>query len=96
MRLKALTKSALCQALKKPARQGSKAANKGAYTDVSDRNLQPKLTQQAKTSSIFLSFDEIFALAGFVSGLSRIPHTASQLITGNSFPHRMEVNPNDG
>ena len=42
--LKSLTKSTICQTLKKPARQGSKAANKGAYTDVSDRNLQPQLT----------------------------------------------------
>ena len=42
---KALTKSTLCQTLRKPARQGSKAANKGAYMDVSDRNLQSQLTQ---------------------------------------------------
>ena len=33
------------QTLKKPARQGSKVANKGAYIDVSDRNLQQQLTQ---------------------------------------------------
>jgi len=65
-----LTKSALCQTLKNPARQGSKAANKGAYPDVSDRNLQPQLTQQAKIPSVFLSSEGIFAFAGFVSGLS--------------------------
>ena len=33
------------QTLRKSARQGSKAANKGAYMDVSDRNLQSQLTQ---------------------------------------------------
>ena len=33
------------QTLKKTARQGSKVANKGAYTNVSDRNLQPPLTR---------------------------------------------------
>ena len=33
------------QTLRKRARQGSKAANKGAYIDVSDRNLQPQLTK---------------------------------------------------
>ena len=38
--LKALTKPTLCQALKNPARQGSKLAAKGAYIDVSDRRLQ--------------------------------------------------------
>ena len=30
---------------RKSARQGSKVANKGAYIDVSDRNLQPQLMQ---------------------------------------------------
>jgi len=61
-RLKALTKSALCQTPKKPARQGSKAANKGAYMDVSDRNLQPPLTLQVKIPSNYLSFEGILRL----------------------------------
>ena len=68
--LKALTKSRLCQKLKKPARQGSKIAKKGVYTDVNDRVLQSLLTQQAKIPANFLSFAGIFAFAGFVSGLS--------------------------
>ena len=67
--LKALTKSTLCQTLKKPARQGRKLAGKGAYTDVSNRSLQVHLTQQAKIPSNFPLFGGIFAFAGFVSGL---------------------------
>jgi len=39
--------------------------------DVSDRNLQPLLAPQAKIPSNFLSFEGIFAFAGFVSGLER-------------------------
>ena len=66
---KALTKSTLCQTLKKPARQGRKLAGKGAYIDVSNRSLQVHLTQQAKIPSNFLLFEGIFAFAGFVSGL---------------------------
>ena len=55
--------------MRKPARQGSELANKGAYIDVSDRSLQAKLTQEAKiTSASFLS-EVIFAFGGFVSGL---------------------------
>ena len=68
--LKASIKSALCQTLKNPARRGSKDANQGAYSDVSDRNLHPQLTMQAKMPSTFLSFEGIFAFAGFVSGLT--------------------------
>ena len=34
-----------CASVSVRSRQGSKAANKGAYMDVSDRNLQPQLTQ---------------------------------------------------
>jgi len=45
--------------------------------DVSDRNLQPMLTQQAKIPSSSLSFEGIFAFAGFVSGLSRLPVQAA-------------------
>ena len=65
-----MTKSRLCQKLKKPARQGSKIAKKGVYTDVNDRVLQSLLTQQAKIPANFLSFPGIFAFAGFVSGLN--------------------------
>ena len=57
------------QRLKKPARQGSKLAGKGAYIDVSDRRLQVWLTQQAKIPSNFTLFEGIFVFAGFVSGL---------------------------
>ena len=67
--LKALTKSTLCQTLRKPARRGSKLADKGAYMDVSDRRLQVQLTMQAKITSNFSSFEVIFAFVGFVSGL---------------------------
>ena len=59
----------LCQTLKKLARQGSKAANQGAYLDVSGRNLQPLLTQQAKMPTDFFISVGIFAFAGFVNGL---------------------------
>ncbi len=41
---------------RKPARRGSKAANKGAYTDVSDRYLQLQLTTQAKILAILELF----------------------------------------
>ena len=68
---KALTKPTLCQTLKKPARQGSKNANKGAYPDVSDRNLHVLLTQQAKNPSDFPLSEGFFAFAGFVSSLNR-------------------------
>ena len=66
-------KSPFCsgRAARKPARQGSKNANKGAYPDVSNRNLHLQLTQQAKIPPNFLSFRGIFAFAGFVSGLRR-------------------------
>ena len=69
LHLKALTKSTLCQTLKKPARQGRKLAGKGAYIDVSNRSLQVHLTQQAKIPSNFSLFEGIFAFVGFVSGL---------------------------
>ena len=65
-----MTKSTLCQTLKKPARQGRKLAGKGAYIDVSNRGLQVHLTQQAKIPSNFPLFEGIFAFAGFVSGLN--------------------------
>ena len=67
--LKALTKSTLCQTLKKTARQESKLADKGACMDVSDRRLHVQLTQQAKIPSNLSLFEGIFAFAGFVSGL---------------------------
>ncbi|MBE5767401.1 MAG: hypothetical protein E7335_09595 [Clostridiales bacterium] len=66
---KSLTKSTICQSLKKPARQGSKLAVKEAYMDVSDRSLQVLLTQQTKILTTFLSFVRIFAFAGFGRGL---------------------------
>ena len=65
-----MTKSTLCQTLRKPARRGSKLADKGAYMDVSDRRLQVQLTTQAKITSNFSSFEVIFAFVGFVSDLS--------------------------
>ena len=64
-----LTKSTDWQSLRKPARQGSKLADKGAYTGVSDRRLQVKLTQEAKIVSDFYSIRAIFAFVGFVNGL---------------------------
>ena len=73
MQLKALTKSTLCQTLRKPARRGSKLADKGDYTDVSDRRLQVQLTTQAKITSNFSSFEVIFAFVRFVSGLTEAP-----------------------
>ena len=42
--LRMLTKSTDCQSLRKPARQGSESAKKGAYHYVSDRILQATLT----------------------------------------------------
>ena len=50
----------------KPASQGGEAAKKGAYTDVSDRILQPTPTQKAKMAAFIAA---IFVFAGFVSGL---------------------------
>ena len=70
IRFKALTKPALCQTLKNPARQGSKLAAKGAYIDVSDRRLQAHLTQQAKNPSALLLSEGIFAFAGVAGGLA--------------------------
>ena len=55
--------------MRKPARQGSKLAGKGAYMDVSDRNLQVQLTPEAKIASDFYLVRAIFAFAGFVSAL---------------------------
>ena len=80
--LKALTKSTLCQTLKKPARQGRKLAGKGAYIDVSNRSLQVHLTQQAKIPSTFSLFEGIFAFAGFVSGLGKSRRTAPRFSFG--------------
>ena len=59
--------------MRKPARQGSKLAAKGAYIDVSDRRLHVQLTQEAKIAPDFSLFRAIFAFAGFVSALSRLP-----------------------
>jgi len=67
--IKALTKTTLCQTLRKSARRGSKPADKGAYMDVSDRGLQVPLTTQAKITSNFSSFEVIFAFVEFVSDL---------------------------
>ena len=55
--------------MRKPARQGSKLAGKGAYMGVSDRRLLVHLTQEAKIASDFSLFRAIFAFAGFVSAL---------------------------
>jgi len=38
--------------------------------DVSNRSLQVNLTRQAKTPLNSLSFEGVFAFAGFVSGLN--------------------------
>ena len=78
---KALTKSTLCQTLKKRARQGSKPAAKGAYTDVSNRRLQARLTRQARIPSAFLVSEGIFAFAGFVSGLRLLHDLQPPLLT---------------
>ena len=56
--------------MRKPARQGSKLAAKGAYIDVSDRRLLVQLTQEAKIAPDFSFIRAIFAFAGFVSALS--------------------------
>ena len=53
--------------------QGSKLASKGAYIDVSDRRMQVQLTQEAKIAPDFFLFRAIFAFAGFVSALNRLP-----------------------
>ena len=55
--------------MRKPARQGSKLAAKGAYIDVSDRRLHVQLTQEAKIASDFSLIRAIFAFAVFVSAL---------------------------
>ena len=55
--------------MRKPARQESKLAGKGAYIDVSDRSLQVQLTLEAKIASDFSLVRAIFAFAGFVSAL---------------------------
>ena len=69
--LRMLTKSTDWQSLRKPARQGSKLADKGAYTGVSDRRLQVKLTTEAEIASEFYWARTISAFAGFVSALRR-------------------------
>ena len=69
--------------MRKPARQGSKLAGKGAYIDVSDRSLQVQLTLEAKIASDFSLVRAIFAFAGFVSALRhRRPTTAGPSIYG--------------
>ena len=55
--------------MRKPARQGSKLADKGAYMDVRDRRLQAQLTQEAKIATDFYYIRAIFAFAVFVSAL---------------------------
>ena len=59
--------------MRKPARQGSKLASKGAYIDVSDRRMQVQLTPEAKIASDFYSIRAIFAFVGFVSALNSPP-----------------------
>ena len=66
------TKSADWQAAENPARQGGKPAKEGACPVASDRILQVKPTQQAKSSPTFSSVGEDFAFAGFVSGLGAV------------------------
>ena len=58
--------------MRKPARQGSKLADKGAYMDVSDRRLQVQLTPEAKIASDFSLVRAIFVFAGFVSALTAL------------------------
>ncbi len=50
------TKSAGCRLFKKLARQGSKLARKGVYTDVNDRRVQVQLTQEAENPAFLLDF----------------------------------------
>ena len=59
--------------MRKPARQGSKLADKGAYMDVSDRRLQVQLTPEAKIASDFSLVRAILVFAGFVSALYASP-----------------------
>ena len=53
---KSLTKSMIWQTETSPASQGGEAAKKGAYTDVSDRILQPTPTQKAKMAACLQPF----------------------------------------
>jgi len=69
---------------RKPARQGSKAANKGAYSDVSDRHLQLQLTTKAKILTSLELFFRIFAFVGFIDNLTRFLLKAGFFIP--SFP----------
>ena len=64
-----LTKSTDCQSLRKPASRGSKLADKGAYTGVSDRRLQVTLTTEAEIASEFYWVKTISAFVDFVSAL---------------------------
>jgi len=50
--------------LKNLTRQGSKLADKGAYTDVSDRSLQVQLTQQAKNLPFLYNSEGFLRLQG--------------------------------
>jgi len=59
--------------VRKPARQGSKIAKKGAYIDVRDRILQPLLTMKAKKPTNFLLSIGFFAFVGFIDGLCKAP-----------------------
>ena len=67
-----LTKSTDWQAVEKPARQEGEPAKKGVYPVVNDRILRATPTQQAKISADAPSSAEIFAFAGFVSGLKEV------------------------
>ena len=50
--------------MRKPARQGSKLADRGAYTDISYRRLQVQLMQKAKIATGFPSFLGNFCVCG--------------------------------
>ena len=61
------------RAMRKPARQGSKLADKGAFLNASDRKLQVRLTQEAQiVPPVFLLFRAIFAFADFASAPGHI------------------------
>ena len=60
--------------MRKPASQGSGLADKGSFTDVSDRRLQVQLAQEAKIATDFHFIKAIFAVVGFVSAMRLHSH----------------------
>lgn len=51
---------------------------RGYFSDVSDRNLQPQLTQQAEMPTDFIISVGISAFAGLVNGLKARPFASEQ------------------